>query len=145
MRVCKLPQNSAGAFRVNNDDDFNKVKTQVEVVKKATYDVQTALNEGLIPQKYQSEEFISDIINVVVSGVSNLNNKDISNLGVQIYNVVSKRRLPYDGQITIRDVSGQVIKTIPKPNLIYDPNYGKTNSSNTNTQADKKSATNSGN
>ncbi|WP_177191913.1 RHS repeat domain-containing protein [Parafilimonas terrae] len=133
--------NISANYLVN--DDINLAKKHIEILKQATYDVQTALNEGLVPQKYLTDEFISDIINVVLSGVSNLNNKDISNIGRQIYNTVSKRRMPYDGQIIMRDVSGQVIKSIPKPNPIYDPNYGKTN--NSASQSEKKPVAGSGN
>ena len=99
----------------------------------AIYDVNTALQEGLIPEKYQNIRSLSDIANVVLSGVISSTQKDerLISIGKEIFNKVSKRRFMYDGQITIQGTSDMKIMQYPKPNPLYNPEYGQEGSSGT--------------
>ena len=121
--VIIVGSNYLGDYLVN--DDIKRVKSQEGILNKAVYDVNRALTDGKIDSKFKTPEMISDIINVVFSGVSNLKNKEIEELGKKIYKDYSKRRFKYDGTIKIAGPSGQLIMNQPAPNPIYDPNYGK--------------------
>ena len=110
------------------DDDVSLSKKHAEKAAMALYDVNTALQEGIIDKKYQTVEALSDIANVVLSGVSNSGNKEIVDLGKKIYKNVSQRRERYIGPIhTITGPSGVQILTYRDLNPNYDPNYGKNN------------------
>lgn len=111
-------------YQVN--EDINLARKHFKVFEMAEYDVnQALLRGGVIPKEYQTEEKLSDITNVVLSGVSNLNDKKILEIGKNIYNQFSKQRQKYDGTMNITGPDGMVIKNIPKPNPIYNPDYGK--------------------
>jgi RHS repeat-associated protein len=106
--------------------DFDLVNQHSLLLQQATDDVNFALkNSNLIPRGLQTEEGLSEITNVVLSGVSSLNNKKAVEVGMEIYNTFSKRRQMYDGFTEITGPSGQVIMKTPKLNPIYDPNYAK--------------------
>ncbi|KIC91947.1 hypothetical protein HY58_07000 [Flavihumibacter sp. ZG627] len=110
-----------------NNDDFNTALQQTKYLKMATYDVSQALvaKKSPIPEEYRTPALLSDITNVVLSGVSNLNNKEVLKIGTIIYNEFSMKRKPYDGTLRITDQDGRVIMQAPKLNKKYDPNYGK--------------------
>jgi RHS repeat-associated protein len=56
---------------------------------QVTNDVNKALKQGLIPEKYQNATDMGNIMNVVLQGVNNTDNKDIYNIGMKIYNTIS--------------------------------------------------------
>ncbi len=110
-----------------NSDDFNTAEKQVNnQLRMATYDVNQAIKAGKIPSNIlKSSEKMSDVINYVLSGVSNLNDDEVISTGRAIYNEFSKQRLKYDGEFKIIGPGGQVIMNKPRPNPIYNPDYGK--------------------
>ena len=108
------------------DDDVDLSKKHAGKASMALYDVNTALQEGLIDKKYQNVSSLSDIANVVLSGVSNSGNKEIVELGKKIYKNISQRREQFIGPVhIITGPSGVQIGTYRDPNPNYDPNYGK--------------------
>jgi hypothetical protein len=115
------------ARRFLGNDDFKKAEKHLGILQMAIYDVNRALNDprSPIPANFRTPELLSDITNVVLSGVSNSNNKQVVEIGKRIYNEFSKRRLQYDGTIEIKGPGGLMIMSHPKPNSIYDPTYGK--------------------
>ncbi len=111
-------------YQVN--EDISLAHKHEEFLKMAYYDVnQGLLKGGVIPKEYQTEERLSDITNVVLSGVSNLNDKKILEIGKNIYDQFSKQRQKYDGTTKVTGPSGVEIINKPKPNPTYNPNYGK--------------------
>jgi hypothetical protein len=110
-----------------NADDYDKVQNHSAILQMAAFDVNQALIEGKISPKLSTPEMLSDITNYVLSGVSNMKNKEVVETGKMIFNEFSKRRQPYDGTLRITGPSGQVILERLKPNPNYDPNYGKEN------------------
>jgi RHS repeat-associated protein len=127
------------------DKDIEISKRHAGIAAKALFDVNTALQEGLIDKKYQNLESLSDIANVVLSGVSNSGNKEIVELGKKIYNTISTRREQFIGPVkTIRGPSDQIIGTYRELNPNYDPNYGTNNTTPTTPAATKPPATGGG-
>jgi RHS repeat-associated protein len=115
------------ARRMLGNDDFNKAERHVGILKMAVYDVNQALmaKNSPIPSEFRTPELLSDITNVVLSGVSIQGNKKVVEIGLKIYNEFSKRRLQYDGSVRITGPGGQIIMNQPIANPKYDPKYGK--------------------
>lgn len=70
------------------------VNEHLSILDKVTNDVLTALELGMIPEKYQNISDISAIINVVLQGESGSDNKELFDIGMQIYNEISKPNKP---------------------------------------------------
>jgi len=66
--------------------DKSKVESHTQVAVQVGIDLKNALNDGLIPSKYQNLTDITNIMNVVLSGVNNTSDKEIYNVGILIYN-----------------------------------------------------------
>jgi len=116
-----------------NNDDFNKVTNQTKLLEMATYDVDQAIKAGRVSSEIlKRTDKISDVINYVLSGVSNLNDKEVISTGKAIFNEFSKQRLQYEGEFKITGPSGQVIMNRPRPNPIYNPAYGKEDNKSSN-------------
>jgi RHS repeat-associated protein len=121
------------------NDDIDLAKQHAQKAAMALYDVNTALQEGLIDTKYQNIESLSDIANVVLSGVSNSGNKEIIDLGKKIYKEISTRRERFIGPVRIiTGPSGVQIGSYRDPNPNYDPNYGKNSASSAQSAATEK-------
>lgn len=68
-----------------------KLNSHLDILEKAINDVQTALSMGdkIIPKKYQNSNDLSSILNVVLQGESNSDNKELYEIGMKIYNDIS--------------------------------------------------------
>jgi RHS repeat-associated protein len=73
------------------NQDIKDVKYQVgryaPLIEK---DLFKAINRGMIPDKYLNSTDLSNIGNVILQGVNNTDNADIYNIGMDIYNNISK-------------------------------------------------------
>jgi len=66
--------------------DQDLIKEHREIANKVAVNVTDALNSGMIPIKYQNTRDIGNIMNVVLQGTNNSNNKEIFDIGMSIYN-----------------------------------------------------------
>ena len=82
-------------------DDQNKIKEHQMLANKSIQDVQVALqdvkynnpqdpNNILIPDKYRNESDLASIMNVVLTGQNNTDNKEIYDIGMKIFHTISK-------------------------------------------------------
>ncbi len=74
------------------DYDLEKIEEHSLIATQVSSDMTKALNEGLIPSEYQNKESIVNIMNVVLQGVNNTNDKEIYKIGMNIYNTVSSHQ-----------------------------------------------------
>ncbi len=88
----------------------------------------------MIPKELQTEAYLSDIISVVLSGESTVNNYDqkkgsqILEIGKKIYNTYSVKRHQNTGRlIQLGKLDGNNTRTIMEPNPAYDADYVKKN------------------
>lgn len=107
------------------DDDNDLAKAHVGILRNAIYDVNQAAKDGktISPGILNSPERLSDVINYVLSGVSNLNDKEVIETGKAVFNLYSMQRFKYDGIIKVTGPNGQVLINQPKPNPTYNPGY----------------------
>ncbi|GIV45020.1 MAG: hypothetical protein KatS3mg035_2143 [Bacteroidia bacterium] len=68
------------SYRINED---------LKVLNKALQDVLIGIDKGLIPEQYQNIKDLSHIINVVLQGENNSDNKELYEIGMKIYNTIS--------------------------------------------------------
>jgi RHS repeat-associated protein len=66
--------------------DSGKVQDHTGMAGMAVQNVSQALNDGLIPKKFQNKKDLSVIMNVVLQGVNNSGNKDLYDIGMSIFN-----------------------------------------------------------
>ncbi len=68
--------------------DNDLITEHTELAEKAFENVKTELSieNGLIDKKYQNKESLTNIMNVVLQGVNNTDDKEIYNIGIKIYN-----------------------------------------------------------
>ena len=66
--------------------DQTLVQKQSLLIQKVENNIQDALNSNMIPPKYQNEDNLSSIMNVVLQGESNSNDPEIYKIGMDIYN-----------------------------------------------------------
>ena len=113
-------------------DDESKVNSNINQFKKAAADVNYALSNGLIPREYQTSEYISDIVNVVLSGESIINSYDQKNgakileIGMNIYNTLSVKRNQYK-LVSIYNALWHTSSLIQVIDPKYDAQYVKDN------------------
>ncbi len=72
----------AGAWSVY--DDMNKIKQNLGILQGAVNMVNSAVANGIIPEKYQNQTNMLDILNVVYQGENTTKDKNIMNIGIQI-------------------------------------------------------------
>lgn len=115
------------------EKDQSLINKHIESFKLAASDVNYALKyTDIIPPELQTEQYISDIINVVLSGES-ITKKDhpdegakVLEAGLKIYNTLSIKRKQYTGKIiTVTHLQGQY--SFPEKNILYDDDYVKQN------------------
>jgi hypothetical protein len=115
------------------EKDIELVNEHIESFKLAASDVNYALkNTTWISKEYQTEQYISDIVNVVLSGESIVEKwhpeegKKIKEIGMKIYNTLSIKRKEYTGNI-IKKTYIQGVYSISEKNPAYDAQYVKDN------------------
>ncbi|MCR6720422.1 MAG: RHS repeat-associated core domain-containing protein [Chitinophagaceae bacterium] len=115
------------------DTDKGLIDQHLNKFRAAAADVNYALSKGQIPIEFQTEERLSDIINVVLSGNSYLNSigdevgAKILEIGKTIYITLSVKRNEYTGRmIETNRLDGQSNKMMER-NPSYDPDYVKEN------------------
>lgn len=116
--------------------DENKINSDISSFKKAAADVNYALSNGLIPKALQTQEYISDIINVVLSGESYFmgmdkdhggeNGPQILETGLKIYNTLSVKRNQYQ-YVRIKNALWNTSSIIQVQDPKYDAQYVKDN------------------
>lgn len=123
-------------FYVQNrlDKDKELIEQHTAKFRAAAADVNYALKEtNVIPPEFQTQERLSDIINVVLSGNSYLNNigdeggAKILEIGKNIYNTLSVKRNEYTGRMVETSRLDGQSNRIRERNPNYDPNYVKEN------------------
>lgn len=130
-------------------EDRSLVESNVKSLQYAIADVNYALQKGDIPKEFQTGRYLSDIINVVLSGTSVDDNEakvgdKIKAIGERIISDYSSKRKQFTGgYTTLYGPSGQVVARFPTPNPKYDPDYvkqnpGVINSSQTSSATPKK-------
>jgi RHS repeat-associated protein len=65
--------------------DESKIEEHKKVAKLVTQDMSDALEMGIIPPEYRNAEDLINIMNVVLQGVNNTNDKRIYEIGMEIY------------------------------------------------------------
>jgi len=106
------------------------ISKHVGALKSAAADVKFALKERMIPPEFQTEEYLSDIINVVLSGESYVSKYDeatgakLKQLGMSIYNKLSVKRK----ESTTKIVETSALDGIPmrKVETVKNPAYDAT-------------------
>ena len=89
--------------------------------------------KGIIPKEFQTQEYLSDITNVVLSGTSYINTYDqkagakILEIGKQIFNTYSVKRNMFTGKLIELSTLDNYSKKVPERNPNYDPAYVKEN------------------
>ncbi len=73
------------------DEDLVEEHASDQFLGKATIDVNLAVSWGMVPLKFQTEEYMSDLINVVLQGESETGNIELYNLGMRIYDEISSQ------------------------------------------------------
>jgi hypothetical protein len=87
------------------EDDETSINKHIQSFKLAAADVNYALSKGLIPKELQTGQYLSDVINVVLSGESLVDKNDhktgskILEIGRNIYNTLSIKRKEYTGRL----------------------------------------------
>jgi len=115
------------------EKDQGLINKHIGSFKAAAADVNYALSKGLIPKEFQTEERLSDIINVVLSGNSYLNSigdeagKKTLEIGKNIYNTLSIKRNEYTGRLIEKSKLDGISIKIPERNANYDAQYVKEN------------------
>ena len=84
--------------------DKNKIDKHSVLAQQALNDVNKAVEQGMVPQKYQNAESLSNIMNVVLQGVNNTKDKAIYDIGMKIYNTISNPPNP-DAQAPAKEVA----------------------------------------
>lgn len=113
-------------------DDESKVNSNINSFKLAAADVNYALSHNLIPKELQTQEYISDIVNVVLSGESIINSYDQTNgakileTGLKIYNTLSVKRNQYK-LVSIYNKLWNTSSLIQVTDPNYDAQYVKDN------------------
>ena len=74
------------AWAANLRQTGDKVQEHINIAAKAVQNVTQALNAGMIPDQYQNKKDLSIIMNVVLQGENNSNNKELYNIGISIFN-----------------------------------------------------------
>jgi hypothetical protein len=69
--------------------DENKIEDHTGIALKVVQDFNIALTKGMIPEKYQTQDGIVNIMNVILLGVNNTNDPEIYKIGMNIYNTIS--------------------------------------------------------
>ncbi|MDR1679873.1 MAG: hypothetical protein LBR81_08895 [Prevotellaceae bacterium] len=67
-----------------------KIEKHHQILDKAINDVNVGISQGLVPKKYLNDKDLSSILNVVLQGESKSTNKELYNVGMNIYNTISK-------------------------------------------------------
>lgn len=67
--------------------DLNKLQQNLDVLQGAINMVNSAAVSGMIPEKYQNQTNMLDILNVVYQGVNTTKDHNIMNIGVKILKV----------------------------------------------------------
>ena len=65
-------------------DDMKKVKQHLSVLQDAVDMVNSAVANGMIPEQYQNQTSMLDILNVVYQGENTTKDENIMNIGIQI-------------------------------------------------------------
>jgi RHS repeat-associated protein len=116
------------------EKDQALINSHIQSFKLAAADVNYALkNTTLIPSDLQTEQYLSDIMNVVLSGTSVVNDYDkktgarILEIGKKIYNTYSVKRGEYTGRtIELSKLDG-ISNKVREKNSNYDAQYEKEN------------------
>jgi RHS repeat-associated protein len=116
-------------------DENALVNKHIGSFKLAASDVNYALSKGLIPKEFHDSRYLSDIINVVLSGVSNVSKYDaamgakIMKIGTDIYNNYSVKRIASTTKLVeISKIEGSSTKVlVTTPNPAYDAKYVQQN------------------
>jgi len=66
-----------------------EVNSNLEILIKAIKDVQVGVHQGLVPEIYRNSNDLSSILNVVLQGDSKSDNKELYDIGMNIYNTIS--------------------------------------------------------
>ena len=98
INVVNFALERIGNWMINSD--INDVKEQAKKYGLlVTEDINIAIGKGLIPERYQNQQSLIDIGNVILQGVNNTNDKEIYNIGMKIFNEISSRNFPQTGTI----------------------------------------------
>lgn len=117
--------------RIEKDEGL--INKHIGSFKLAASDVNYALSKGLIPKEFQTQERLSDIVNVVLSGNSFLNSigdeagAKILEIGKNIYNTLSTKRKEYTGRLIETSKLDGIPNKIQERNANYDAQYVKEN------------------
>jgi RHS repeat-associated protein len=118
--------------RIEKDEGL--INQHIGLFKLAAADVNYALKyTDLIPPELQTEQYISDIINVVLSGESitkQYHPKEgakVLEIGMKIYNTLSIKRKEYTGRVIETSKLDNYSNRIMEKNPAYDPEYVKEN------------------
>jgi RHS repeat-associated protein len=76
---------AAQLVKYHFNDDITKIKEDFKLATLALQNLNSAINDGLVPQKFLNEKDLSDLGNVILQGKSNYGNKEIEALGINIY------------------------------------------------------------
>jgi hypothetical protein len=92
--------------------DQNKIDDHRQIAQMVAGNITRALNEGMIPSKYQNQRDIGNIMNVILQGVNNSDNKELYDIGMDIY----KKYNPKPEIVTVRSgLDNQPSKTLVMP------------------------------
>jgi RHS repeat-associated protein len=87
-----------------------------EALPQAMADVQSALDAGIIPEKYQNTKDLTNILNVVLQGENTTDNPDIYDIGINIVKKISGNYLePYSeskDDVSVRQDNTRVVLPI---------------------------------
>ncbi len=72
------------------NDDREKIGEHKGVAEKVTDDMNAAFEKGMIPEQYQNQADITNIMNVILQGVNNSDDQGIYDVGMKIYNSISQ-------------------------------------------------------
>ncbi len=105
------------------DTDRDLINAHMNSFKLATADVNYALKStGLIPPDLRTNEYLSDIINVVLTGESLLNADDknrskVIEVGKEIFSNYSVKRGQYTGKVITKTTLDGITVRINEPNI----------------------------
>lgn len=72
------------------NDDSDKINEHSDIARRIEIDIEEAINQGMIPEQYQNQADIANIMNVILQGVNNTDNPEIYDIGMTIYNSISQ-------------------------------------------------------
>jgi hypothetical protein len=71
-------------------DDYSKIEEHKSIAVKVNEDLLEAINVGgIVPEEYLNDKDLTNIMNVILQGVSNSDNPDIYKIGMNIFNTIS--------------------------------------------------------